>query len=131
MIRSPQMSSSGLSRGSSHPRAPERGERWMVGTLCIRRGQASPTMTTYWFKPKRYGFGATPSNWKGWAATAAFALVVLATSLVTFGWQLNGGTQPGVWQIAAWLLAVAVLADGFVLLARAKTDGQWGWRWGK
>src|ERR1700754_3118629 len=33
------MSSSGLSRGSSEPQAPEQAEDWMVGT--------SPTMTTY------------------------------------------------------------------------------------
>jgi hypothetical protein len=91
----------------------------------------SPTMTTYWFKPKRYGYGATPSNWKGWAATAAFVLVVLATSLFIFAWQPGGGTPRGASQIAAWLLTVAILTGGFVWLARAKTDGQWGWRWGK
>ena len=96
---------------------------WMVGT--------SPTMTTYWFKPKRYGYGATPANWKGWVATAAFVAVLAVGSLLGFGWQPNGGTPPSTWQIAAWLLAVAILTGGFVRLARAKTDGQWGWRWGK
>jgi hypothetical protein len=88
-------------------------------------------MTAHWFKPKRYGYGATPANWKGWAATAAFILVVLATSLFSFAWQLNGATQPSTWRIALWLILVSVLVGGFVLLARAKTDGQWGWRWGK
>jgi hypothetical protein len=88
-------------------------------------------MTEAWFKPHAYGYGATPANWKGWAATAGFVLVVVATALATFGWQLDGGTPPSVLQIGAWLLAVAVLAVGFVRLARAKTDGQWGWRWGK
>jgi hypothetical protein len=88
-------------------------------------------MTDAWFKPKRYGYGASPANWKGWAATAGFALVVVATALVTFGWQPDRGTPPSVSQIAVWLLTVAVLAGGFVSLARAKTDGQWGWRWGK
>jgi hypothetical protein len=88
-------------------------------------------MTGAWFKPKRYGYGATPSNWKGWAATIGFGLVVVATALVTFGWQPDRGTPPGIWQIAAWLAAVAGLTGGFALLARAKTDRQWGWRWGK
>ena len=37
-------SSSGLSRGSSHPQAPEQADRWMIGT--------SPTMTAY-RNPKR------------------------------------------------------------------------------
>ncbi len=88
-------------------------------------------MTSYWFKPHAYGYGATPANWKGWAATVAFVLVVVATSLVAFGWEPESGTAPSAWQIAAWALVVAVLTLGFVWLARAKTDGQWGWRWGK
>jgi hypothetical protein len=92
---------------------------------------AGPVSNEHWFKPKAYGYGATPNNWKGWAATVAFVLVVLATTLVTFGWQPDRGTAPSVSQIAAWGLVVAVLTGGFVWLARAKTDGQWGWRWGK
>jgi hypothetical protein len=26
-------------------------------------------MAEYWFKPKRYGYGATPVTWQGWAVT--------------------------------------------------------------
>jgi len=26
-------------------------------------------MSEYWFKPKSHGYGASPANWKGWAAT--------------------------------------------------------------
>jgi len=88
-------------------------------------------MTDAWFKPKRYGYGATPCNWKGWAATFVFVLVVLATSLVIFRWQLNGATQPSFSRIAVWLLSLCVLCGGFTLLTWAKTDGQWRWRWGK
>lgn len=88
-------------------------------------------MTDNWFEPKRYGYGVTPTNWKGWAATAAFILVVLATTLLVFPSQLNGGTPPSIWQIAAWLAIIAILTGGFMCLALAKTDGQWGWRWGK
>ena len=29
-------------------------------------------MTSYWFKPHSYGYGATPANWRGWAATGRF-----------------------------------------------------------
>ena len=89
------------------------------------------TVASHWFKPKRYGYGATPSNWKGWAATAAFVLVVLATTLLVFPWQPSGGTPPSIWQIVAWLALVAILTGRFMRLARAKTDGQWRWRWGK
>jgi hypothetical protein len=29
------------------------------------------------------------------------------------------------------MLMVVLMTGGFVVLARAKTDGKWGWRWGK
>ena len=32
----------------------------------------------FWFRPKRYGYGAEPSNWKGWLATFAYLFVVAA-----------------------------------------------------
>jgi hypothetical protein len=35
-------------------------------------------VTRYWFKPKRYGYGATPVTWQGWCATAAFVVVFVA-----------------------------------------------------
>lgn len=88
-------------------------------------------MSEYWFKPKTYGYGATPSNWKGWAATGAFTALVLGPWLVVVGLQLNAGTYLSAWQIAVWALLVTAMTLGFILLARAKTDGQWGWRWGK
>ncbi len=88
-------------------------------------------MTQYWFRPHTYGYGATPSNWKGWAATAAFVVLLVSLSLLLLPLQQNPGTQPASWQIAAWGLIVLALTAGFIGLARAKTDGQWGWRWGK
>ena len=88
-------------------------------------------MRPYWFKPKTYGYGATPNNWMGWAATGAYVVVMLSASVLLLGLELNPGTGPSFWQIAVWALLVAALTGGFVWLARAKTDGQWGWRWGK
>jgi hypothetical protein len=88
-------------------------------------------MTAYWFKPKTYGYGATPTNWKGWAATAVFAVLVLGATLLPVRMQLNSGTALPAWQIAIWVLLVAALTLGFIWLTRAKTDGQWGWRWRK
>jgi hypothetical protein len=88
-------------------------------------------MTGHWFTPKTYGYGATPANWKGWAATAAFVVAMAAASLVLLAWQSNAGSGPGALRIAVWALAFSMLTLGFIGLARAKTDGQWGWRWGK
>ena len=46
-------------------------------------------MTKYWFRPKRYGFGATPITWQGWAVTIATVLamvgVVVAVDVLFFG----------------------------------------------
>ncbi len=88
-------------------------------------------MTDTWFRPKRYGYGATPSNWKGWAATLAFVIIVLGVSLPLMVWPSQTGAGPAFWQVAVWALALAILIPGFVRLSRAKTAGAWTWRWGK
>jgi hypothetical protein len=88
-------------------------------------------MTQYWFKPKRYGYGAAPANWQGWVATAAFVAALLSASVVLLASQQNPPSGPTAWQILAWVLTIAALTAGFVWLAHAKTDGQWGWHWGK
>jgi hypothetical protein len=85
-------------------------------------------MSRYWFKPKTYGYGATPASWKGWLASAAFALAVgMLAAVLTLA--SGGDARPGV--ILTWVAAVSALSAGFALLAYAKTDGQWRWRWGK
>jgi hypothetical protein len=88
-------------------------------------------MTQYWFKPKTKGYGATPANWKGWAATLAFLGIMMVSTLVLVASQQNSGSTPRDWVIGLWVVGIAVLTGGFVWLARAKTDGQWAWRWGK
>jgi cell division protein FtsW (lipid II flippase) len=88
-------------------------------------------MSAHWLKPKSYGYGAAPSNWKGWAATGVFVIVVMALSLLLLGMEPKPGTDVSFWQIAAGALMVAGLTVGFIWLSRAKTDGHWAWRWGK
>jgi hypothetical protein len=88
-------------------------------------------MSDAWFRPKIYGYGATPTNWKGWAATLVFVGLVIGASLLTFGSQPLQASAVPVWKIAVWAAFVASATLGFVALCRAKTDGQWAWRWGK
>jgi hypothetical protein len=38
-------------------------------------------MTSYWFRPKRYGYGATSITWQGWAVTLGTVLAMVAVSL--------------------------------------------------
>ncbi len=81
-------------------------------------------MTTYWFKPKRYGYGATPVTWQGWALILG---VVAAMVAVSFYLRL---TEPHDWALAL-LIAFDVLALGTLFVfSRRKTDGEWRWRWG-
>ena len=79
----------------------------------------------HWFRPKAYGYGAQPANWKGWLATLAFMAVFGLWGLLTLG---------GTPDRASWLLffaGVALLTFGFSVFAKSKTKGGWRWRWGK
>lgn len=69
-----------------------------------------------WFAPKRYGYGARPITWQGWALTSGFVLVLLAVML--------GLADPWRW------LVVVPLTPGFLWLCRARTSAPWRWRWG-
>ena len=90
----------------------------------------SDVMTDHWFTPKSHGYGASPANWKGWLATGIFGVL-------TIGLAVAPSLMPDVlaapdwpWRIALWLTVEVCLVIGFVALARAKTDGEWRWRWG-
>ena len=82
-------------------------------------------MTRYWFRPKRYGYGATPVTWEGWLATLAFTVIVAGSVILVTA-------RPPT--LATWLFWVALAGGGtwwFVRLARQRTDGDWHWRWGE
>jgi hypothetical protein len=81
-------------------------------------------MTTYWFKPKRYGYGATPTTWQGWTVTLGTVAVMVAVSICL---RLDGRDY---WGLAA-MLGFDVLALVFLfIVCRRKTEGEWRWRWG-
>ena len=82
-------------------------------------------MSRWWFRPKRYGYGATPCSWEGWAATLAVVIAVTAVA----HWVPFLFHDAGVGVLAA--VAIAALIIGlFVWLAWKKTEGGWRWRWG-
>ena len=83
------------------------------------------TVTTYWFRPRQYGYGATPVTWQGWAITVAAMVVVVATSFL-LPFFANGSP----WGLAALVIDVAAIAVLWIV-SRRKTDGEWRWRWGK
>ncbi len=81
-------------------------------------------MTEYWFKPKRYGYGATPVTWQGSAVTFA-AIVVLVTA--TLRLTALSADRPSFWVIVA---IDAVVIAALLIVSRRRTDGEWRWRWG-
>jgi len=80
-------------------------------------------MTTYWFRPKRYGYGATPTTWQGWTVTIAIVLAIVAVSLVL---QLT----EDLWAVAAVLAFDVVALGALAIISRRKADGEWRCRWG-
>jgi uncharacterized membrane protein len=81
-------------------------------------------MTRYWFRPKRYGYGATPISWEGWAVTLATVLAMVAVSFV-----LRLETRSD-WALAALIAFDAVALVLLFIVSRCKTEGEWRWRWG-
>jgi hypothetical protein len=79
-------------------------------------------MQHYWFKPKRYGYGAAPSSWQGWVATVIYVVVMFGLS----GWLATGNGQ----NIIAFCVLALIVTIIFVVLAWRTTEGGWRWRWG-
>lgn len=91
--------------------------------------KTSGIMTQYWFKPKSHGYGANPATWQGYAVTLAFLAAILAVSLVLIAWPSQAGAGLSVWRLGVWGLAMFGLCAAFLRLCKARTDGEWRWRW--
>jgi hypothetical protein len=82
-------------------------------------------MATYWFKPKRYGYGATPVTWQGWALTLGTVLVMVSV------WLCLRPSERQYWALILMLAFDAAALLTLLVVSRRKTDGEWRWRWGK
>ena len=83
-------------------------------------------MSEYWFKPRRYGYGAAPVTWQGWLVTILAAAVV-AGSVAAMELLVN---RSNVVAWLAWAVVIAAVTFWFVRVARRRTEGEWRWRWG-
>jgi peptidoglycan/LPS O-acetylase OafA/YrhL len=79
----------------------------------------------FWFKPKNYGFGATPITWQGWALVGVYVAIVVAATLMFVGRQKS----PPAW--ISWIIVMVVATSVMTLASWLKTDGTWQWRWGE
>lgn len=83
-------------------------------------------MQKYWFKPKRYGLGAAPSSWQGWAITLAYVAAVTALGI----WFGSGEDQIAE-RATPFIVITLALTVLLVGIAWRTTEGGWRWRWGK
>ncbi|MBB4100174.1 hypothetical protein [Sphingomonas kyeonggiensis] len=81
-------------------------------------GNAFRVRPGYWFRPKKFGFGAVPVTWQGWVATLVFGALV--------GLLVNFATH----RDRMWLVLLVPLVVAFLWLLAIKTDGEWRFRWG-
>ncbi len=81
-------------------------------------------MPRYWFRPKRFGYGATPTTWEGWALTLGFGLAMAGSIIAMSRWA----SRSDFWAWMAWAVCVAVAVIVVVKVSRARTDGDWRWR---
>ncbi len=70
-----------------------------------------------WFAVKSHGYGSgLPISWQGWACLAGFIGISIVLGQVI-------APAPAV-------AAIGLLAIGFVVLAKRKSDAPWRWRSG-
>lgn len=86
-------------------------------------------MARYWFKPKKFGYGATPITWEGWLATTLFAAVVVIGMLELIR-LMDPVNATAAWVIVGGFAVLAGVVIGFIRFSEHKTDGEWKWRWG-
>jgi hypothetical protein len=77
----------------------------------------------FWFKPKQYGYGATPVTWEGWASVVLFVAAVFVSTL----WLVSPEMTALNW--ALWAGVVAAATAAMIAFTKYKTDGVWRWRW--
>jgi len=80
-------------------------------------------MPRYWFRQKQFGYGATPNTWQGWIFTISGTLLIAALAL---GADFVRDNRVRLVIIAVGLPMVLI---PFILVAHAKTEGGWRWRW--
>ncbi len=82
-------------------------------------------MNAYWFRPKAYGYGATPNTWQGWAVVAASVIVIVAAALVILPYRAQNPAA-----LIVFLAVEAAVLAVLWIVCRRKTEGEWRWRWG-
>ena len=76
-------------------------------------------MARYWFRQKKFGYGATPNTWQGWALS--IISLALLFGIVLFGPAIRDNSLRALWMV----LGSAAVVVPFTILAYVKTEGGW------
>jgi hypothetical protein len=82
-------------------------------------------MARYWFRQRKFGYGAMPNTWQGWVVTIISALAVFG--VILSGPMIRDNVLRGVW-IG---LGLAIIVIVTVTITHKKTEGGWCWRNGE
>jgi hypothetical protein len=77
----------------------------------------------FWFRPKAFGYGASPIAWQGWALVAGYMVAAAATAILLVR------SEMGFAAWTTWVLAMVIATAASILVSWLKTDGSWQWRW--
>lgn len=81
------------------------------------------TSSNLWFKRKKYGWGWTPCNWKGWLSTLVYALLVIA-----FAQDIKPDSDAN--KTLAILIGPVLFVTALFLLLAYKKGETPKWQWG-
>jgi len=76
-------------------------------------------MPRYWFRQKRFGYGATPNTWQGWLFTIISAALTVGV-IIAADFQADNTRRFLLIAIGLPLVLVPT-----VLISHAKTEGGW------
>jgi hypothetical protein len=78
----------------------------------------------FWFKPKTFGYGATPSTWEGWAVVAVYCAIVLACVIAMLVRRESFSIY------VSSLVTIGIATIVLIVVSVQKTDGAWRWNAG-
>jgi hypothetical protein len=77
----------------------------------------------YWFRQKRFGYGATPNTWQGWMFTLGCVALVIGMTICVQKFVADPHTR-----VIAQLAGIAIILIPFCWICYVKTEGGWRWR---
>lgn len=81
-------------------------------------------MARYWFRQRRFGYGATPNTWQGWLFLALSAALTVSVILAA------NFTHDNAMRFFIIAVGLPLVLGPTVLISHAKTEGGWRWQLG-